>query len=518
MLFILPVTLMFLVALALLVVSVIRPNFKYPWLLAAGGAMLAFISVFLWRIRFPQSVTLPFWQAGTSFLNTPAWLIDGISWPFALTLATLAMAVVWTSVVRSESKPISWSKALTLTALGILAITAENPLSLILSWSAMDLFELFTVFRSAEGKSQTGGVVIFFSIRIIGSGLVLWANLISLAVGTPLDFRSITQKTGLYLLIAAVLRLGVLLLHLPYRQENVDRRGFGTALWLVSAASSLALLARIPATALKFVLTPHLLILTAIVALFAGWKWLNASDEIQGRPFWILGFASLAIAESLRGNPTGSASWGIAMVLCGGMLFLFSSRRKNILWLPFLGLLGFSTLPFSLTSPAWNTSNSNSWIFVIPFLPAQALLLAGFLRQVLRPGEASLESQKEWSKVIYPAGLLVLIAVGILLGFWGWVGARVIGSWWLTSIVILLAAGFVILAMKFPMRIPSGNFSNRWTHLFRVDWLYHALGAFYGFLRRIIDIITLTFEGEGGLLWSFLLLVLILSVLSTSGH
>jgi hypothetical protein len=517
MLILLPVIVMFITALALIILRLARPKFKYPWMLASAGATLALASVFLWKIHFPQSISLPSWQLVTAFIYVPAWLADGISWPYALALATLAAAVILTSVVRAKNRPMSWAGTLTLAALGILAVAAENPLTLLLAWSAIDLFELFTMLRSTEGESQAEGVIIAFAARLAGTGLVLWANLVSDAAGTPLDFRSAPQNTGIYLLIAVGLRLGVLPLHLPYRQENVLRRGFGTTLRLISAASSLALLARIPATGLKSALTPYLLILAAIAALYAGWMWLRASDEILGRPFWILGFASLAVAESLHGNPAGSAGWGIAMILCGGALFLFSARQKSILWLLFLGLWMLSTLPFSLTASAWQTGNSVSGLFIIPFLPAQALLIAGFFRHTLHPGETSLESQEKWVKAIYPTGLLILIAAALLLGFWGWVGARVIGLWWLAIVVILLAAGFTILARRILVHMPPSSISSQWTRIFRLNWLYSTLTVPFNFLRRIVDIITSSLEGEGGLLWSFLLLVLILSILSTRG-
>jgi hypothetical protein len=515
MLIFLPVILMLFTALALLILRFFRPKFRYPWLLASGGATLALGSVFLWQIHFPQSISLPSWQLITAFLYAPAWLADGISWPYALALAALAMAVIWTSVVRAENESMAWAGTLTLAALGILAVTAENPLSMLLAWSAIDLFELIAMLRSTEGESQTEGVIIAFAVRLAGTGLVLWANLVSAATGTPLDFRSTPPTTGIYLLIAAGLRLGVLPLHLPYREDNVVRRGFGTALRLVSASVSLALLARIQLTSLKSVLTPYLFILTAIAALYAGWIWLRASDEIVGRPFWILGFASLAIAESLRGNPVGSTGWGVALVLCGGTLFLFSSRRRSILWLVFLALWVLSSLPFSLTSSAWQAGNSLSWLYVIPFLPAQALLIAGFLRHALHPGETSLESQEKWIKVIYPTGLMILISTAILLGFWGWAGSRIIGSWWIALAVLLQAIGFTFLALRVLVRVRPGGVASQWTQMFRINWLYSVLGGVFNFLRRIADIITSSLEGEGGLLWTFLLLVLIFSILST---
>jgi hypothetical protein len=246
--------------------------------------------------------------------------------------------------------------------------------------------------------------------------------------------------------------------------------------------------------------------------------WLRSSDEILGRPFWILGIASISIAESLRGNQVGSTGWGVAMIICGGVLFLFSARRKNILWLPLLGLWVLSTLPYSLTASSWQTGNEISWLFIIPFLPAQALLMAGYLRHTIHPGETSLQSQEKWVKIIYPTGLLILIAIAFLLGLWGWPGSRTVGPWWLASVAILLAASFTILARRFLFRLPSASIPSQWTRIFRLEWVYSILAALYNFLRRIVVAITGAFEGEGGLLWTFMFLILILSLISSQSR
>jgi hypothetical protein len=518
MLILMPVIVMSVTALALAVLRLVQPKFKYPWILAAGGAILSLASVFLWQIHFPSSVSLPSWQLAPAFFYVPTWLADEISWPYALALAALATAIIWTSVVRAETKSMPWVGILILTALGILAVAAENPITLILTWSAIDLFELITMLRSSPAEQQNEGVILGFATRLAGTLMLIWANLVSVNTGTLLDFRSIPPSAGIYLLIAAGLRLGVFPLHLPYQQGNLIRRGIGTALRLVMAAASLALLARIPSSALKSALLPYLLILAAITAIYAGWMWLRSSDEILGRPFWILGLASLVVAESLLGNSKGSVGWGAALILCGGFIFLFSARRRRILWLSFIGLWAFSTLPFSLNASSWQTGYTVSRLFIIPFLPAQALFMAGFLRHAIHPGETSLESQEKWVKVIYPTGLAILMAVALLLGFWGWVGARVIGLWWLAILVILLAVGFSFLSLRILVRLPPENISDQWTRIFRIEWLYRILVVLYNFLRRIADTITAAFEGEGGLLWSFLLLILILSLLFTRGR
>ena len=514
----LPIVLMIQTALTLMVLRFLRPKFKYPWILAAGGATLALVSIFLWQIRLPQSISLAPWQPVTLFFFSPTWLADGVSWPFAISLAALAAAVIWTSVVRAENDPAAWAGTLLLTALGILAVTAENPLTLILAWSAIDLVELIAMLRSTEGEEHNQGVGIAFAARITGTGLVLWANLVSTAGGIMLDFRTTPASAGIYMIMATGLRLGVLPLHLPYRKENVLRRGFGTSLRLVSAAASLCLLARIPASALQSSLPAYLLILAVVAALYSGWMWLRASDEILGRPFWVLGMASLSVAASLRGNPTGSIGWGVMLILGGGLLFLFSTRQRSILWVPLLGLWGLSALPFSASASAWQTGTLNSWWYVIPFLPAQALLIAGFIRHALHPGETSFESQERWTKLLYPIGLFLLAAISILLGLWGWDGARNLGQGWAAISANVLAAGFAALALTLLVRLVPASSSSQWTRIFRLERLYDSLTVIYDFFRRIAGIITSSLEGEGGLLWSLLLLTLILSVLFTQGR
>ncbi len=516
MLILLPVILMLLTALTLSILHLARPKFEFNWILAAGGSILAFASVFLWQIHLPSVITLPSWQLAIPISYVTDWLADELSWPYALSLAALAAAVIWTSVVRADDEPIPWVGTLIFSAFGILAVAAENPLTLLLAWSAIDIFELITMLRSTEGKRQIDGVIIAYAGRLMGTGLLLWASLVSTSDGTLSDFHSTSQIAGIYLLISVGLRLGVLPLHLPYQHENVIRHGFGTTLRLVSAVASLALLARIPTSSMDSPLTPYLLLLTAIAALYAGWMWLRSPDEILGRPFWIMGFAALAVSESLLGNPLGSISMGVTMILCGGFLFLFSALRRRTLWIPFIGLWALSALPFSLTASSWQTVNISSSLFVILLLPAQALMMAGFLRHAIRSGEPNLKEQEKWAQVIYPLGLLILIMTALLLGFWGWGGAQTVGRWGLAIIVLLLSAGFTFLSQRVLVRLPTANIFGKWTRSFRIDWLFRILALLYNLLQMITNVITAALEGEGGLLWSFLILVLILSILSTS--
>src|SRR6185436_12766145 len=175
--------------------------------------------------------------------------------------------------------------------------------------------------RSTAGPTASERVVLAFSTRAAGIGILLLANAVGIASGNRLDFVSMDPSSGLYLLVAAGLRLGVLPLHLPYSSDSRLRRGFGTTLRLVSAASSLVVLARIPPDSIISPLTPFLLLLATLAALYGGWMWLRAPDELAGRAFWLIGMAALAVAAALQGNPTGATVWSCALLLSGAAIF-----------------------------------------------------------------------------------------------------------------------------------------------------------------------------------------------------
>lgn len=505
-----PVILMLVVALVLVIIFIVRPKFKSAWLIAASGAALSLIAVFLWQINMPQVYTMFTWQPRLIFVHTPEWIGDGFSWTYSLALAALSLTVILTSVARNELNLPSWAGTLILCAAGIASVTAGNPLTLVLVWAALDLAELIVMLRSTEGEYQSESVIVALTTHLAGIGLVLWTSTIS---GPWTDFRSAPAQSGIFLLLAAGLRLGVFPLHLPYQQENNLRRGFGTSLRLVSAASSLALLTRIPASTVASRWTPFLLILAAVAGLYAGWKWLRASDELTGRPFWVLGMASLSVAAALLGNPSGSAAWGNALVLGGGILFLYSARQKNIVWMLFVAAISLAALPFTLTATGWQSGAHVSMLFSIIFLPAQAFLLAGFVRHALHPGESSLESQPRWVQIIYPLGLSIPMSIALLLGLWGWEGARQVGLWWAALVALALAAGLVALSLTVMQRIiRRGGGANTWVNTLRITWLFDSIWSAYRFLGRVSNIVTGALEGDGGILWSLLLLVLLLSL------
>lgn len=516
MLILLTILFLFIVAISLAILYWVRPEFRYIWLIAAGGALAGWVSVLTWQFRLPLVFQLPAWEPASLFLEPLSFTADALTWPFAISIATLILAVILTAAARENfPAPIPWAAILILGGLGLLAVLADNPLSLLMVWSAIDLVELVTQLRSVEGPQPSEKVVTAFAARVAGIGVLLWANMVSMSTGTPMNFQDAPSQAGLYLLLAAGLRLGVLPLHLPYASESAIRRGFGSSLRLVSAASSLILLARIPTPSVISVFTPFLLSFAALAAIYGGWMWLRASDEMTARPFWLIGLASLAMASALRGNPVGAAAWGCALILSGGALFLSSVQQiwlRRILW---VGIWGVTALPFSITATGWASTVSSFWPIWPFLLLAQALLLAGYLRHATRAtSRTNFETLDRAAQYVYPLGIGILLIILFVLGLWGWDGALKVGSWPPALIGTLLGGIVIWLAPRLRMLTPVrahwvGSTATSW-----IDWLFRALWGLYHLIGRFSNAFSVLMEGDGGFMWTLLFLVLLISFLA----
>ncbi|HSG43033.1 MAG TPA: hypothetical protein VLA72_07750 [Anaerolineales bacterium] len=501
-------------ALGLLILQFLSPDYRYTWLLAAGGALIAWISLLFWQIAMPITVQFPLWQPENIFNQSPIFIADGISWAFAQSIGTICLGVIVTAVARDNfPSPVSWIGIFLLSAFGILAVTAENPLTLVLLWAAIDLSELISQMRFVEDPKLSERVVVSFATRVTGTLILLLASMVSASNGSVLNFHSPAPSAGLYLVLAAGLRLGIFPLHLPYSGDSAIRRGFGTGLRMISAGSSLILLARVPFSGVESPITPFLMIFTSFAALYGGWMWLRSPNELTGRPFWLIGLGSLAVASALRGNPIGATAWSCALILSGGALFLASAQSRWLEKILFIGLWGATALPFSLTANGWINSRTGFWYAIPPLLIAQAFLLAGYFRQSQRiSARTDFEDQPIWARNVYPFGIYIILFTAVLLGFFGWSGSLGIGNWLAGLVASLLTFGLLWLTPRLRILNPVRAHWVRPTDNSWMDTIYQLLWSLYRQLGRGSKTFSSVLEGEGGIMWTLLFLALFISM------
>jgi hypothetical protein len=277
---------------------------------------------------------------------------------------------------------------------------------------------------------------------------------------------------------------------------------------LVPAAASLVLLNRTAFVVEPSPMVTMLLLFVGLTAIFAGAAWIYSTDEIQGASSWILGMASLSAAAAITAQPLASQAWGIGVLLSGGLIFFTSTLERRMSWLLILGFLGITALPFT---PTWNgvlMYSSPFKLFMVIFVIAQALLMVGYIRHSLRPREG-FSGVERWVELIYPLGLALLPLTHFLYGWWAFVGfENLLLSSWILGIIVLLITAFIMGFARYGSKVSFGR-AAFFESIFSMQWLYNLIWVFFRAIDSVIQFLTTVLEGEGGLLWALLILVML---------
>lgn len=533
MLLILPVAILFLTSLAILLLIWLHPSFRYNWLIAAGGSLFAWIGMLVLGLRLPLQFTFVIWRPVELFSSSPAFLLDSISWPYGVAMGALSVSVILTATARTQynTQPLAWAGSLGMAGLGLLAALAGNPLTLMMTWSALDLAEVCLLLFTVPPEGRFGQrTVLGYAARVAGILLVWWAVVSGHQAQGALTFTGMQPRYAILLFLAASLRLGVLPLHVPFPVELPLRKGLGNVIRFAPAISSLALLARMPAQVIPAGWQPVILILLFLACYYGAVMWLFSSDEISGRAYWVISMAALAAVTVSQGMPAASISWGLALLLVGSSLMLYHARSRGMIPLVILGAWCISGLPFSPAAVGWQGLMGKSpWVGIL-LIPAYACLVAGYTRHNLRPGDPYGELER-WAQVMYPLGLYLLPLVYAGWSILNWRDLRQAGLSWPGFVFTLVAVvvGFYTYRFQPPSESVVETSPNRpsspglsriartWASIFRLDWLYQMIWLVFGWVESLLDGFTGILEGDGGVLWVLVLLVLLISLLRPGG-
>jgi hypothetical protein len=428
---------------------------------------------------------------------------------------------VLTAVARNadpEQGLSTWSdlaSALLITAGSLLAVVSKNLPTLLLAWTGLDLLEMALWLAKARNSEVSKPMLIAFSTRFAGTVLAIWAAVSVYAVGRSLSFEAIPAEISTYLLIAAGLRLGVLPLNSPSADYLPPQRGVRVIFRLAPQAANLAVLVRAASAGASPALSPYLFILAGLAALYAGVSWINSVDEIEGLPFWVLGVSAFALAAATRAEPAAALAWGIALLLPGGLLLLYSTRQPWLLPLLLLGALSISSLPFT---PTWQGvllyKAPYQWLS-LPFLAAQSLILAGYVRHALRPAPI-LAGAERWVWIIYPWGLALLPLAHLSIAWWTRPETSPV---WLAAWPAVLAVGLAALISWLGRRGSRSlaRLLHSLQNVLAFSWFYRLLSSLLYPIRRLLSIAATILEGDAGILWALLIVILLLSVSLQAG-
>ena len=533
MLTILPVVLLFIIALAVYILRFLPRGTGYAWLLAVLATLLIWGGVLAFHWLEPEAFSVSPWRPFATDLADPIRLRwDAISWPFGFALVSGVLAVLMTAAarLRMNSNPLTWATNLAVAGASIAAVTSDSPLALLLTWVMLDILDLLLIMRLSRVWRYTSRGVMAFVVRTLSSFLLIGGLAVQRSGGSdPLTFENMLPQASLFVLLSIGLRLGLLPLNTPYAEDFPFQRGLISLIRLAAYAAGLSALAHFPQNGVPADWQPVLYVITVLVSVYGSIRWMTARDDIQGRPFWLLTLSGLAFICVLQGQTAASIAWGVVMVTSGLGLFLFSARIPGLLVFPALGVVALTGLPFTPASSGW------AGLILPPYnlgdgltILVVALLIVGYLRHMLRPAGNYYELEG-WARGIYPVGLFVIALSAWIAAIFGLPGSLTFGPWQPAVTSILLAGGIGLVRFRFLPRgiagIPVGGWVGgllksvgRWlATFFNLNWFYNFLWLIYRGLRQFVAVLTVIFEGEGGLMWAFVLLALLLTILSTGG-
>lgn len=533
MLTILPVALLFVLALAVYILRYLPRGTGYAWLTAVLMSLIIWGGVLAYHWLQPETFAVAPWRPFATDSADPIRLRwDSISWPFGFTLVSAVLAVLMTASarMRMNSNPLTWSTNLAVAGAAVAAVISDSPLALLLAWVLLDVIDLLLVMRLSRIWKYTSRGVMAFVVRTLSSFLLIGAlSYHRSAVSDPLSFENMLPQTSLLVLLSLGLRLGLLPLNTPYAEDFPFQRGLISFIRLSAYAAGLSALAHFPQNGVPVNWQPILYVITLSVCLYGAIRWLTARDEIYGRPFWLLTLSGLAFICVLQGQAAASIAWGVVMISSGLSLFLYSARTRGLIVLPVLGAISLAGLPYTPGSSGW------AGLIIPPYnlgdgltILVVALLVLGYIRHAWRPG-GNYYQMEGWARGIYPIGLFIITISGWIPAFLNFPGFARIGLWMpAVASVVLAGALSLILSRFFPKRIAelqTGGWSKRiilgtsrrLAVIFSLNWFYDFLWLIYRGLRQLVYILTLIFEGEGGLMWAFVLLALLLTVLASGG-
>jgi len=499
------------------------------WLVASISALTAWLALIPIGILLPGGLKIGHWIPESYPFSSIVFQFTPQSWILGFLISSLALAVIF-----SEAKNLSstgyinrLSSSLFLTGLGILAVAAGSELTFLLAWALIDLVE-FGVLSVIIGRQKSlPSAAASISIRFIGILMLLILIILGSSGDQGMRGADLTPAMGWLLVLLIAARMGILPLFQPYAEDPIYQRGLITFIRSLPLITSFAFMFFISRSGSLAVKTGLIFFVLTVTLIYGAVSWVNASNELKGRPYWNLSIAAMGLLIFLTEGTSALTGLAILQIATGSALFLYSPRFKKplpFLFLLILGLLPFPFNPASTITTFFTAERVN--LVTIIWLMAYVLLLCGVIKHSLRKDESSIPIEP-WMGLFHAIALFLLVLAPLLVVLIQFQTLQLSPALWSWLTII----GLVILLSLFTLHFvhPGTSVQNRFTRIKKVftisihylevvlnlSWLGKLISSLGFIIEKIVQLLSRVLEGEGGILWSFLFIILFLSLIFT---
>lgn len=522
-----PIGFNLLAAAIILVLARVKTNIGRVWLTATILSLTNWGIILGLRWLYPMQIIFPEWfpigEISQRGINLQ---LDSVSWPLLFALCAVQTAVIITDSSRLDEipSPAIWSGLYLVYTVGFLAVLTSSIITILLVWALVDIIEFIILIRNVISDQKINEIVVSFAVKILGLFIFIFGLLLSYEQGTPLRIGQEANSIGFIILIAVGLRLGVIPFNLPFVSGSPIRRGLGNSIRMVSVATSMVVLLRLPMGTFDERAQGILLTLAVVGILFGAIMWYGSPSELEGRPYWIVTMAGLAIYSSINGNQIATLAWTLALILSGSVLFLFSARGRKLTVIPLLAVIGITGLPFTPTAIGWQgiIFSGGSFRNILMVLSVSIIILGYLCHSTII--DILLSQKEKWIWLTYPSGLFILILSHWLIFLISDLNWYISGILFASIVAFLLPLIILFFIRKFLRESEYAEFLQRALKpigifiikLLSFRWVYDLIWSFLGLIQRIVNVFTNILEGQGGIIWVIVFLVMLITLI-TSG-
>jgi len=508
-------------------VPMLRKYSKYVGALACG---LTFIMVSVSQRVTSEIQVLSLWQPAVLLGSVLAVQADGLVRPLAMILVGVTFSAFLATAGRNTShSPRLRNAVLGSTATGILALFSANVLSMLIGWTAYDVFT--AIGRISSGRS------VHDALRGLVSGcistILLWAGGLQGGTGLDLGLWSLMEPEAWQLLLwtmAVVIRLGLYPLSFSVPNAMVGPGPLDVP-FLMNGAIGWGLWIRILSIDKGSIPQFEWLNILAVTTLGLGsllaWSCPRSSRMLAWLPMGGRGAVLLAACLTPRYAITIVSTGSSALLLGTALIALGGGVRLKHWWWsipPVTGgvvlamlpiTLGFATTAFLLDGVL---QQARTW-WGLAFFVHQILLIPSvtrLLRITPYPLPANHGALGVWGAGLAIPALAVLI-IGLQPSLLA--GAGQVPSWgkilalpgltgWLLWLVAA-AIGGILAWQDTRIRGRLELWLSAVHDLLRLDWLYRAVTAAADRGLSLLRITDETITGTGALFWSILLVLIL---------
>jgi len=492
--------------------------------------VLVFISFMLWIAfiivpynRFSPIIFNDWFRFGETRISLQ-FALNPQNWILVLSMFGLNLSFLLTGLTRLDIKNdlASWVFQLFLIAFSFMALISADLWSIVLLWTAIDLLELgFHIIFLKDANEK----IYFrkFIVKSIGSILLVW-NIASLSRSgfNPLINGIVSSVPNTSIFLAALLHSGILPVDSESnRSISVKSSDLLKNLFIIlNFIVSLSVIVNLQAPELPFVLSLSISIVAYFMIIYFSFRWAVIKDrDFSLQPILLLE-SGVFIFLYLYGAAHYITFILALLPISILWLALFTHRSKSLLIFPVISTFLISGLPLSLT--AFGTRGfigEGISLGLLVFLSSQIFFMIGYLNHAFVENEKFSELDI-WYQVAYLVGLFIpfISAAAIILFSRATLNIELM-NWWVGSIVVMIAVvGYLFLKKSSFQRSSEKFFSQKRPIIIlrfvSLEWLFSVFSFIENKARGFVNGLSGLMEGEGGILWALVLLILIFSMLT----